>query len=254
MNNNINITTKDGLKYILDLNNGIDVEVSKHGTYELHVKNIIDKYVKKEHICLDIGANFGVHAVRMGSKCKKVICIEPMPINERLKKNLELNNINYELFDCFVGDNDIDNIDVSFPNEFKVSGNEKRDIVVRNQRKIDTIIKDKINFIKLDVDGMEFEVLMGMIELIKRDKPVIITELCQYQLDPINGINCDPINMKNRWCNFVKTIIDIGYSIEYVAYSEYHKFNPKTPEDFKKYWQITTDNKFSSTDILFVPI
>jgi FkbM family methyltransferase len=254
MDNFTQITTKDGLKYILNLENGIDIAVNQTGTYEEHIKNIIDKYVKKNFICLDIGANFGPHAVRIGSKCKKVICIEPMPINERLRKNLELNNINYEIHDCFVGDSNIDNIKVSFENEFKINRINNKIEVIRNQRKLDTIIKDDINFIKLDVDGMELEVLMGMIELIKKNKPIIITELCQYYLNPITGVNNEPTFMKNRWYTFVKTILDIGYKIEYVAYCEYHKFNPKTAEDFMKYWQITTDNKFSSTDILFVPI
>ena len=154
------IITKDGLKYILNLNNGIDIEVYKSGTYEEHIKNIIDKYVKSDYICLDIGANFGAHAVRIGSKCKKIICIEPMPISERLKKNLELNNINYELYECFVGEDNIENIKVNFECEYKKDGSRTNLTAIRNQYKIDTLIKDNINFIKIDVDGIEYEVII----------------------------------------------------------------------------------------------
>ena len=79
-------TTPENFKYYINPKNGIDSNILLTGTYETHIKDIIDKYVKKDMVCLDIGANMGVHAVRMGMLSKKVICVEPMPINDILKK------------------------------------------------------------------------------------------------------------------------------------------------------------------------
>lgn len=42
--------------------------------------------------------------------------------------------------------------------------------------RLDNIVKEKVKLIKIDVEGSEFQVLAGAIELIEEHKPIIIIE------------------------------------------------------------------------------
>lgn len=259
MSQNIVHKTEDDLIYYLDLNGGIDQCVYKTGTYEKYVANIINKYVNKNSVCLDIGANFGVHAVRMGVLGKKVICIEPMPINKRLEENLKANDTNYIIHDCMVGDQTHDNIPVNLEYEFNIYGESNKHKItnIKNMCKIDDIINEKIDFIKIDVDGCEYEALLGAVGLIEKYRPIIVSELTTYAInyDPVKkvffGINDKQI-VKKRWVNFVKLLLDRNYKIESVNYIDNNNI-PTKAEDFENIFDKLHEKKYSSTDVLFIP-
>lgn len=47
---------------------------------------------------------------------------------------------------------------------------------------IDSFSYDKVDLLKIDVDGYDFKVLQGAEETIKKHRPKIYIELCQYTL------------------------------------------------------------------------
>jgi FkbM family methyltransferase len=247
-------TTSENFIYYLDLNNGIDVTIKKSGTYEPHIRNIINKFVNKNSICLDVGANMGVHSVRMGKLGKKVICIEPSKIHERLEENLKINNINYELHVCCVGKEDKKLENVFFENEFKIkpsSDTPKRYDI--HCYKIDTLINEKIDFIKIDVDGMEYEVLLGASDKIKKEKPFIITELTLYKYNG-SGTEQNVEFMKNRWEKTINLVLNLGYTITFVAYENLSSLKPRTAKEFRNFYDVLLSKQYSSTDVLFIPL
>ena len=254
-------TTPENYIYKLNLKGGLDMAIYNTGIVEAHIADIINKYVNKDSVSIDVGANFGCHAVRLGKKGKKVICFEPMPINERLKENLILNNINYELYDYLIGKENIDNISIFREHDFFINHSNINTCVIRHMRKIDDVINinEKINFIKIDVDGMEHDVLLGLDKIILTHKPIIVTEYTVYALE-FNSVTCelnlisDYTIMKQRWRNTTQLLLDKGYKIEYVAYTEYFNVpTPKLAEDFYDYFNICVKNNFSGTDVLFIP-
>lgn len=152
---------------------------------EYNIKN----FLKEDSVVLDVGANIGVFSVYCANVCKngKVYSFEPVSfVFEILSKNTK----NYKNCFCFklgVGSKneekiikirswnpgystiDTENIErkaESFDIEEKIK------IV-----KLDDWIKEsdisKIDFIKIDVEGYELEVLKGAIETIKKFKPVL---------------------------------------------------------------------------------
>jgi hypothetical protein len=79
---------------------------------------------------------------------------------------------------------------------------------------LDTFVQQekvsKIDFIKIDVEGFEYEVLAGARELLLRDKPIIMVE----------------VQVKQR------LVADLLSNLGYVAYDEYEK--QLTADDIEK--------------------
>ncbi len=56
-----------------------------------------------------------------------------------------------------------------------------RHVAVFEFAKIDPLIKERIGLLKIDVEGFELEVVRGIAEAIRRDKPVIVFEMLPIQ-------------------------------------------------------------------------
>jgi len=126
--------------------------------------------IGENDVVLDAGANIGLFVVKYASKCKKIVAYEPEPENfKMLKANLKRNNINnvVVLRKCIVGNEDQERIlyvntgkDTSSHTLTPVRGRAKINVSCEN---INNIIETYgINKIKMDVEGAEFEILMGI--------------------------------------------------------------------------------------------
>lgn len=129
-------------------------------------------------LAVDVGANIGNHTLWMAVMCGlKVAAIEPVTV-EMLYANLELNGLNNSL-------------DVSvFPIGVGASTTElqhqgKGRLRLPSESHLGTIIEVKplddldlraVSLIKIDVEGMEADVLRGARRTISRDRPVIYAE------------------------------------------------------------------------------
>ncbi len=133
-------------------------------------RNMALRYIKRWRNCIDIGSNVGMWTRELATKFKKVYCFEPNPnFNECFRKNITENNV--ELFEF-----GLSNKEHTASQEFNSTqmtntpGNVKC-------RTLDSFNLDNIDFIKIDVDGFEVEVLEGAIDTITRNKPVINIEM-----------------------------------------------------------------------------
>ena len=153
--------------------------------YEREELNIIREYCRPERISVDVGANIGNHSVFLSKFCKvsSVLCFEPNPNAIRLLE------INLALNSCF-------NVDTKYLGYVLSADNETysvRDVVrnnmggaqlerdglgdVRSARGDDLLQSLPIGFIKIDVEGMEFDVLMGLRETIAAWRPNMFIEV-----------------------------------------------------------------------------
>jgi len=48
--------------------------------------------------------------------------------------------------------------------------------------KVDDLVKRRVDFCKIDVEGHEPSVIKGMTRILRRDRPIILTEFNQYWL------------------------------------------------------------------------
>ncbi len=146
---------------------------------------------------LDVGANVGNHSVYLAAHFNKVLAFEPNPIALKyLSDNVKTNNrANLEVCSIGLGKEDAvlpfyvdqgDNLGMaSFSpqnaNEERVS---KPDHLLQIRRG-DAVVEEKtvedIDFIKIDVEGFELDVLTGLQETIRRHRPMVTFEFHGHQ-------------------------------------------------------------------------
>lgn len=142
---------------------------------------------KKAGTVLDIGANIGNHTVFFSRIFERVISFEPVPRNcWILKANLHINSINnVQLIEKGLSNKNeklyISNDDPKDTNNVlsrsDVSGNNNIVDVVRGDDELDKLTyPSPILMIKIDVEGLEPEVIMGLEKTIYTNKPIIYWE------------------------------------------------------------------------------
>ena len=190
------IIIRNGIKYKVDLAEGIDLGIFLNIKNEKNIVNIqrlLDKKSKLNFI--DIGSNVGSVSLPIIKlyKSSKIYAVEPtFYAFDKLIENIELN------FDL---KKRIKPLNYLISNKAKPSMvhsswslNKKKDkhkihlgsLKKINKNKIislDKLIKKinkKIHFIKIDVDGFEFEVLKSGFNYINKNKPIIHIEFAPY--------------------------------------------------------------------------
>lgn len=202
----------NGTVWTLNPNDNISAHVLQGKEWEPHLTKFMNMFIKNGYCCVDVGANFGYHSLTMSKLVGGsglVVAFEPLKENiELLKNNLQQNNIrNCIVQEVALGNrigstvicnaycHDQQNIGDSFISKFhdnrigyddvkvddyinKCGITLKLNKQITNLNKLDNIkIGRKINFIKIDVQGFEMNVLKGSSRVLKEDRPVIAIEL-----------------------------------------------------------------------------
>lgn len=177
--------TRGNFKISGDTGTWIGAKIVYVGDYEPELKKVFCKHIKKGFRVLDVGANVGFHTLffaELVGETGKVIAFEPIQINfEALIANIELNTFtNIEVKNFALSNKteelliDIDE-DSKNPGAFNLFAPDGKTIIKTFRG--DEIIKEaKIDFIKIDVEGYESFVLLGLMESIKKSRPIIVFE------------------------------------------------------------------------------
>ena len=167
---------------------GLSTELIVFGSHEPKTTEFIKKYVKKNMVCLDVGANIGYYSTLFSNLIGndgKIISIEPSPVNfQYLEQNLELQNLkNFILLNIACGDS---NKHVDFHlnqsgNKSKIVSDENSDDIISVEVKtLDELSQDlkleQIDYLKIDVEGYEWEFINGAKKTIENFKPTIQIE------------------------------------------------------------------------------
>jgi FkbM family methyltransferase len=148
---------------------------------------IIKKIVTKDDVVLDVGANIGFMTLQLAQLAKKVYAFEPSPDNfKQLEENTKhLDNVyRYEvatsdqyddhgvLFTC-PQDSGMNRM---YPSKWCEGGKFIHNVMTITIDSIMLGFEKKISFIKLDVEGLEYRVIQGMLKLLDRDHPTLLME------------------------------------------------------------------------------
>lgn len=189
----------DGINYELDLREVIDYAMFTSGSREPNTSRALKLLCKSGDVALDIGANVGSHALPMASfvgKEGKVYAFEPVPwAMNRIKRNLDLNDIENMVLEQIALSDTTEEVEMKFRASFKIGSKsgvgaegkiddswwgECEQVKVSLQT-LDNYVSthqiNRIDLIKLDVDGFEGKVIRGAIETLKQFKPIIIMEV-----------------------------------------------------------------------------
>lgn len=189
-------------------------EIMNFQVYEKVDSEMILNLIEPGFNVLDIGANIGWYSLNIAKLYSNtnVWSFEPIPTTfASLKRNIEINEVeNIRLYD-FGFSNEEKNLKFYLQPEASVSASatnitESKNIieVVCHVKRLDDFIKEtdlKIDFIKCDVEGGELFVYQGGIESIKRDRPIIFTEMLRKWSAKFNYHPNDIINL----------LVGIGY-------------------------------------------
>ncbi|MEH1008510.1 FkbM family methyltransferase [Winogradskyella sp. ECml5-4] len=158
------------------------------------LRNSIELLEKKYNdlnniLILDIGANFGyLSLVWAKSICKtgKVISFEPNKnVYNSLLKSIEINNLNkIILLENFAVGNENKSVNLFFENSTTsnvIESNISQSLGTIRMIKLDDYIKNqklkKCDLVKIDVDGIELDILKGSIDLLREFQPIFIVEI-----------------------------------------------------------------------------
>lgn len=162
----------------------------------------LDKKLKlnKESVILDIGANIGNNSIYWAivDNVKKVYSFEPIKETfDILSKNIDLNNLQNKVIINNIGLADKDCLS-SIKNSYSLSNIGGTSLKENNNgifklttldKYIDNDFKDnKIDFIKIDVEGFEYEVLLGAKETLQKYKPKIFIEIFENNIKKVNTL------------------------------------------------------------------
>ena len=187
---------------------GLGLSVSHYGTYEELEAKIMEEKIETGNIVVDIGANIGLHTLNMArivGNAGQVFAFEPDPSNfEILKKNVKINNYkNIILEQKAVGDkhgrttlyqSDNPGNHRLFPLTKQAKGQIQVELTSLDKYFIDSNLANKINFIKIDVEGF-FSVLKGMKNILKNSKKIKI--LFEFMPENTMEVGFTPIELLN---------------------------------------------------------
>lgn len=174
------------MRFILDNANDIIQECWARGVfYEQDELEKISKYLNSGLTYLDVGANIGNHCIYFDKilKANKVYVIEPFPrAYKLLLENAALNychSINFDYLGLLFGDKEATYTSSNAPRdnlgntEFYESANGNFKCITG-----DSIFENiKLDFIKIDVENMEKEVLAGLAKTIEYNRPIMYVEV-----------------------------------------------------------------------------
>lgn len=164
------------------------------GFHEYRELLFLHDFLRKEMVLLDVGANIGEYSVFAAKRLTKgkVVAFEPVPaLRQILHENIEMNQfanviVNpFGLSDAsgsfpiyFVGENENEGQATFFPGE------------IQNQRSVNAELKklddewgqlslNRLDFIKMDIEGSELRALLGARNVITRFRPFIMLEISE---------------------------------------------------------------------------
>ena len=177
------------------------------------------KYASRSKVAIDIGAHVGLWSVDMANHFKELICFEPVKLNkECLIKNLTDRNIkNYKLYGCALGARD-GKINLSIDNDN--TGNpyvDQSGTYEVDMKRLDSFGFKRVDFIKIDVEGYELEVLKGGEYTITSCKPIIVLETKDKHYERY-GTNFREIK---RWLEARSYAIDNVVNSEAIFYNKH---------------------------------
>ena len=199
------VANVDGITYDFDLREYIDSAMYYDGCFEPVTTAAINKLCRQGMTVIDIGANIGCHTLRfakLAGPSGKVIAFEPMSwANAKLMRNLELNTFENVVVEKVALSDRKDSRTGYFRSSW-VTGTTSNPVSVEKQlisfTTLDSYLTDhkveRVDFIKLDVDGHEFKTLRGAAGTLAAHHPLIIMEL---QPDLLERNGDDPAAMIN---------------------------------------------------------
>jgi len=154
---------------------------------------------------IDVGANIGMTALALAQICRRgrIAAIEPIPRTfEYLRRNVDASHTpNVKIFNFALGSSEGTVLMQGHPSNFACSFVADKYTIPANDhfaqsvplKRLDDIFSelslDRVDFLKVDVEGFELEVFAGARETLNTYKPVVFLEMNHWCLNIYRGIS-----------------------------------------------------------------
>lgn len=190
-----------GPTFYIRANDEICRQIATEGLFERKFLEFVAARLPSDAVVLDIGANIGNHALYLARYASVVHCFEPNPmVIADLERNIALNHAANVIVHPF----GMGSSDGEFPFIVNTAGNvgasgfaateharnkplssELTTLPIRHAgQAIAELDLRHIDFIKIDVEGMELDVIRAMKEIIDQFRPIISFEYHGHLVDP----------------------------------------------------------------------
>ncbi len=175
-----------------------------NGAYEIDTLNFVLENTKDDSVMYDLGANFGYFSLIMATHTKNnVYAFEAIPkYVDVIKSNIAINNVkNINVFSLAVskgeGTIEFSNLEGESGNTYvqdtpNYESKRLKKIIVKTNS-IDNMVESGLikppNLMKIDIEGAEYDALLGSEKTITKYKPFIILATHDYHLKGVKD-NC----------------------------------------------------------------
>lgn len=191
------------------------------GVFEPDTVKLFDSLVSPNDTVLDVGANIGCTTILFADRARKVYSFEPSPSTfQFLQKNIDTAQLeNVSLVNLGLG-REAGRFDLTFSGDNRSGGfvsNKLRASAGHNVESIEIVCGDSyvennqirsIDFIKIDVEGFEKDVLQGLSNTIQRCRPTVALELNHWCLNAFQRISVPD------FFDFLRQIFPYLYAVE----------------------------------------
>jgi FkbM family methyltransferase len=247
---------RKGISYDVDLSEGIDLSLFLFGNFQSHVLKVVHDDLPSDAVILDIGANIGSMALQFARLAPegRVYAFEPTHYAaEKFQRNLALNtelSKRIEFIQAFVSDQSSTHhnlvgyaswkVDKARPGAHPTHGGTIQPAEAVPSITVDDFCEEKqlhrVDLIKIDTDGHEFQVLQGARRTLAKHGPRVVFEVGLYLLHErgmtfeqylryfsalgyvlFNTQNGKPVTQDNYWKE-----VPLSYTTDLIALPHHH--------------------------------
>ncbi len=208
--------TRSGAEWVLNPSDYVHRDLFWFGIKDMWDMWHIKKIIKPESTIFDVGSNFGYYSISIAlelNRACKIYSFEPfLPAYERLVTHISLNNLGGCIIPYQLAISDKDTGSGTLSSRSDNSGASyivdygKGDIQLTS---LDFFCSshniNKVDLIKIDVEGFEFSVLKGAQNTVLHSKPIIFFELNPPCLERNNLTVKDLVDLLIRYNYFLYT-------------------------------------------------
>jgi len=187
--------------------------VIRDRTYEPEMAHLVEEFLPRNRDVIDVGANVGFFAVKFAKLIarQKVLAVEPTENALRfLRDNLRRNEVDNRVtvFPGVASDKE-GSVELNFiagKEEYSSIGviahpsvaGQNQDLIKVSAKTLDSLAEENsisAGFLKVDVEGAEHLVFKGAKEILKKHRPIVLSELCDPLLRRNNSSAQEVIQM-----------------------------------------------------------
>lgn len=202
--------------YVQDSDSAVGRHILHLGSYEPHVTEVFRRELKPGMNALDIGANIGYFSMftaRLVGPAGHVIAIEPNPANAKLIEASRRVNAfdNVTIVQAAVGRSlGLLMLNTSYSNGTTAGLSEDLAGLIDATTVPCLVVDDlvhadqHIDFVKIDVEGAEYNALFGAQRTLRRCMPVIVSEFAPSAMPGVSGVTGP---------EYLRLVLDLGYRV-----------------------------------------